>query len=64
LGKFFFAGVAGCLMAHYQRWIVPGNFDLSLSITYIAMIILEGWDDLGFHLGAILITGFPMPLLS
>ena len=56
----FYAGVAGCLMAHYQRWIVPGNFDLSLSIAYIAMIILGGLGTiLGSILGAILITGIP-----
>lgn len=56
----FYAGVAGSLMAHYQRWIVPGNFDLSLSIAYIAMIILGGLGSvLGAILGAILIAGIP-----
>lgn len=56
----FYAGVAGCLLAHYQRWIVPGSFDLSLSIAYIAMIILGGMGTiLGSILGAILITGIP-----
>lgn len=56
----FYAGVAGCLMAHYHKWIVPGNFDLSLSIAYIAMIIMGGLGTiLGSILGAILITGIP-----
>lgn len=56
----FYAGVAGCLIAHYQKWIVPGSFDLSLSIAYIAMIILGGLGSvLGSVLGAILITGIP-----
>ncbi len=56
----FYAGTAGCLMAHYQKWIVPGNFDLHLSIAYIAMIILGGLGTiLGSVLGAILITGIP-----
>lgn len=56
----FYAGVAGGLMAHYQRWIVPGNFDLSLSIAYIAMIILGGLGTIvGSIFGAILITGIP-----
>ncbi|MBW1668084.1 MAG: branched-chain amino acid ABC transporter permease [Deltaproteobacteria bacterium] len=56
----FYAGVAGCLMAHYQKWIVPGNFDLSVSIAYIAMIIMGGLGTiLGSVLGAILITGIP-----
>jgi branched-chain amino acid transport system permease protein len=56
----FYGGVAGCLMAHYQRWIVPGNFDIALSIAYIAMIILGGLGTItGSILGAILITGIP-----
>jgi len=56
----FYAGIAGCLLAHYQQWIVPGSFDLSLSIAYIAMIILGGLGTiLGSVLGAILITGIP-----
>jgi len=56
----FYAGVAGCLLAHYQQWIVPGSFDLSLSIAYIAMIVLGGLGTvLGSVFGAILITGIP-----
>jgi branched-chain amino acid transport system permease protein len=56
----FYGGVAGCLMAHYNKWIVPGSFDLSLSIAYIAMIIMGGMGTvLGSILGAILITGIP-----
>jgi branched-chain amino acid transport system permease protein len=56
----FYAGVAGALLAHYQKWIVPGSFDLSMSISYIAMIILGGLGTvLGSILGAILITGIP-----
>ncbi len=56
----FFAGVAGCLTAYYKQWIVPGSFDLSLSIAYIAMIILGGLGTvLGSILGAIMITGIP-----
>ena len=56
----FYAGVAGCLMAHYQKWIVPGSFDVSLSIAYIAMIVLGGLGTiLGSVLGAIFITGIP-----
>ena len=56
----FYAGIAGCLTAHYNRWIVPGSFDISLSIAYIAMIIMGGLGTvLGSVLGAILITGIP-----
>lgn len=60
----FYAGVAGCLMAHYQKWIVPGSFDISLSIAYIAMIILGGLGTtLGSIMGAILITGIPYGII-
>ncbi|NPU83753.1 MAG: branched-chain amino acid ABC transporter permease [Syntrophaceae bacterium] len=56
----FFAGAAGCLAAHYQKWIVPGLFDLSLSLAYIAMIVLGGLGTiLGSILGALLISGIP-----
>lgn len=60
----FYAGVAGCLMAHYQRWIVPGSFDITLSIAYIAMIILGGLGTIpGSIFGAILITGIPYAII-
>jgi branched-chain amino acid transport system permease protein len=60
----FYAGVAGCLMAHYQQWIVPGSFDITLSIAYIAMIILGGLGTiLGSIFGAILITGIPYAII-
>jgi branched-chain amino acid transport system permease protein len=56
----FYAGVAGCLTAHYQKWIVPGGFDLFLSLAYIAMIIIGGVGTItGCVFGAILITGIP-----
>jgi branched-chain amino acid transport system permease protein len=56
----FYAGVAGALLAHYLKWIVPGAFGLSLSIAYIAMVILGGLGTiLGSVLGAVLITGIP-----
>lgn len=56
----FYGGLAGCLFAYYQQWIVPGNFDLMLSISYIAMIIMGGLGTiLGSILGAILITVIP-----
>ncbi|MBU2510749.1 branched-chain amino acid ABC transporter permease [bacterium] len=56
----FYAGLAGCLAAHFNRWIVPGSFDISLTISAIAMIIVGGLGTvLGSVLGAILITGIP-----
>ncbi len=60
----FYAGVAGCITAHYQKWIVPGSFDVSLSISYIAMIVIGGLGTiLGSVLGAILITGISPGIL-
>ncbi len=60
----FYAGIAGCLWAHYHRWIVPGSFDVSLSIAYIAMIVLGGLGTvLGSVFGAILITGIPIGII-
>jgi len=56
----FYGGIAGCLTAHYNQWIVPGSFDISVSIAYIAMTIVGGLGSiLGSILGAILITGVP-----
>ena len=56
----FCAGLAGSLMAYYQKWIVPGNFDISLSVACIAMIVLGGAGTiLGSILGASLITCIP-----
>jgi len=56
----FYCGVAGCLTAHYQQWIVPGGFDLFLSLGFIAMIIIGGLGTiLGCVFGAIMITGIP-----
>jgi branched-chain amino acid transport system permease protein len=56
----FYAGMAGCLTAHYSRWIVPSSFGISLTISAIAVIIVGGLGTvLGTILGAILITGIP-----
>lgn len=56
----FYAGIAGCLAAHYNRWIVPSSFDISLTICAIAIIIVGGLGTIpGTILGAVLITGIP-----
>jgi len=56
----FYAGMAGCLTAHFNRWLVPSSFDISLTISAIAVIIVGGLGTvLGTVLGAILITGIP-----
>jgi len=56
----FYAGIAGCLYAHLNRWIVPASFGISLTISAIAIIIVGGLGTvLGTVLGAILITSIP-----
>jgi len=51
----FYAGVAGSLLAHYLSVITPEHFPLSLSIEYLAIIIVGG---LGSVLGSILGASF------
>jgi branched-chain amino acid transport system permease protein len=51
----FYAGVAGGLLAYYATSVAPGTFALSLSIDYLAMIIIGG---LGTPLGPILGAAF------
>jgi len=51
----FFAGTAGGLMAYYTTSVAPGSYNLSLSIDYLAMIIIGG---LGTPLGPILGAAF------
>jgi len=46
----FYAGVAGCLLAFYNRTITPEQFNIGLSIEYLAMAIIGG---LGSNLGAV-----------
>lgn len=56
----FFAGISGCLTAHYNKWLVPSSFDLSLTISVFAVIIVGGLGSvLGTVLGSVLITGIP-----
>lgn len=50
-----YAGVAGGLMAYYTTSVAPGSYNLSLSIDYLAMIIIGG---LGTPLGPILGAAF------
>jgi len=56
----FYAGMSGCLYAHFNRWIVPSSFDIGLTISGFAIIIVGGLGTvLGTVLGAVLITGIP-----
>ena len=56
----FYAGIAGSLFGHYVGWITPEHFPLSLSIEYLAMIIVGGLGSiLGSIFGVLFIIGIP-----
>jgi len=56
----FLAGVAGGLWGHYTGYISAEQFNIGLSISYLAMIIIGGLGSvLGSVLGAIFITLLP-----
>jgi branched-chain amino acid transport system permease protein len=51
-----FAGFAGSIFASYFQYVHPSNFEFSVSITILAMVILGGLGNLyGAVLGAVLI---------
>jgi len=61
----FYAGLAGGLYAHAVGFIDPPSFDLRLSITFLAMVVVGGLGSiLGAHLGAILMTLLPLSLTA
>jgi len=54
------AGLAGSLMAYYQRGVSADNFTLGMSIQYVAMIVIGGMGSvLGSVLGAAFVTLLP-----
>jgi branched-chain amino acid transport system permease protein len=56
----FFGGMAGSLLAYYLQFINPDNFGLSVSVAYIAMIIVGGMGSVtGSILGAVFLTLLP-----
>jgi branched-chain amino acid transport system permease protein len=56
----FMAGMAGALWAHYLMYITPEQFNIGLSISYLAMIIIGGLGSvLGSVFGAVFITVLP-----
>lgn len=56
----FYGGVAGALWAHFFRAITPEHFPLSMSISFLAMIIVGGLGTVaGSVLGALFITLVP-----
>jgi len=38
----FYAGIGGCLFAHFMLFIGPENFDFMVSISFLVMILLGG----------------------
>jgi branched-chain amino acid transport system permease protein len=53
-------GVSGMLFASRQGYIEPGNFNLVLSITFVAMVVIGGSGNMmGVALGAVLLTYLP-----
>ncbi|NMC50490.1 MAG: branched-chain amino acid ABC transporter permease [Desulfovibrio sp.] len=56
----FLAGVAGSLWAHYTMYITPEQFNIGLSVSYLAMIIIGGMGSvLGSVFGAVFLTVLP-----
>jgi len=56
----FYAGIAGSLFAHYTNYITPENFSVTISIEYLAMVIMGGLGSIvGTLFGALFITLIP-----
>jgi branched-chain amino acid transport system permease protein len=61
----FYAGVAGALLAAYQSYLLPGQWDLWLSIQYVAMIVVGGLGSVsGAMLGAAFVVVLPELVVS
>ncbi|WP_159877516.1 branched-chain amino acid ABC transporter permease [Aquitalea denitrificans] len=61
----FIAGLAGALWAHSTRYVSPGDFRFSESITILAMVVIGGLGSLpGAIMGALLLTLLPELLRS
>ena len=59
----FLAGIAGALLASYSRYIVPDYWDLTLSIQFVAAIIVGGLATVwGSILGAAFVFALPLVL--
>jgi branched-chain amino acid transport system permease protein len=55
----FFAGVAGCLYAHYLQFIHPRSFDFMKSIELVLMVVLGRGSLLGVVVAAVFVTLLP-----
>ncbi len=57
----FLAGIAGALFASYTRYVTPTYWDLTLSIQFVAAIIVGGIASIwGSILGAAFVFGLPL----
>lgn len=57
----FLAGIAGALFASYSSYIIPNYWDLTLSIQFVAAIIVGGIASVwGSILGAAFVFGLPL----
>lgn len=57
----FFVGIAGALLAHYTMIVSPELYSTSVSIEYLAMILIGGLGSIfGSILGAVFITLLPI----
>jgi branched-chain amino acid transport system permease protein len=55
----FFAGVAGCLYAHYLQFIHPRGFDFMKSIELVLMVVLGRGSLAGACIAAVFVTLLP-----
>jgi branched-chain amino acid transport system permease protein len=59
----FFVGVAGALLGHYTMIVSPELYSISVSIEYLAMILVGGFGSVfGSIYGAVFITMMPVVL--
>lgn len=59
----FFIGISGALLAHYTMIVSPEFYGISVSIEYLAMILIGGLGSVfGSILGAVFITLLPVVL--
>jgi len=57
----FLAGIAGALFASYSRYVIPDYWSLTLSIQFVAAIIIGGIASVwGSILGAAFVFGLPL----
>jgi branched-chain amino acid transport system permease protein len=52
-----YAAIAGCLFAHYKKFIAPSDFSLNYSILFVTMVVVGGARSIyGAVLGSALLT--------